>query len=107
MLNIQTPAARETDPETSHIAADKITKSGERKLQQERVADAVRRWPGCTSAELAEKMRADRTMPARRLKEIETAGAVVRGHARYCDVRNTKAVTWWPINSEQNEEKEE
>jgi hypothetical protein len=93
---IETPAARNTDPHTSHEAAEAITASGEREQQQKRVALAVRLWPGRTSAEIAALMNEHRQMPARRLPELETAGWVTRGKARKCTYSNRNAITWWP-----------
>ena len=40
MIAVQTPAARHTDPATSHDAADHITRSGERGAQQCQARDA-------------------------------------------------------------------
>lgn len=69
-----TPAARATDPVTSHEAAEHITESGTRASQQHLVLGAVERWPACTSAELAELM----------------------GAPRKCSVGGKRAVTWRP-----------
>jgi hypothetical protein len=94
---IETPAARNTDPHTSHEAAEAITTSGERERQQKRVCLAVRLWPGRTSAEIAALMNEHRQMPARRLPELETAGWVRRGEARKCTYAGRNAITWWPL----------
>lgn len=92
------PIARETDPETSHFAAEEVTASGRRATQQHSVLAAVRANPGRTSLELAEVMRSDRYMVARRLPELEAAGLVWKGPARKCVVGNRMAVTWWPAS---------
>lgn len=92
--NIRTPAARNTDPETSHIAAEAITKSGVRAHQQRQVLAALREWPGCTSAELAQRASMDRYAVARRLPELVPTFAV-QGGARRCHVSGRPAVTWW------------
>lgn len=89
--------ARATDPSTSHEAAEDITRSGVRAAQQQIVADAVRRFPGLTSFELAIRAGLDRYVVARRLSEIEETQAIRRGAARLCAESNRKAMTWWPV----------
>lgn len=93
---VETPAARRTDPETSHAAAEVITKSGERAHQQHQTAAAVKRHPGHTSQELSELTGIDRYTLARRLPECETAGSAKRGAVTECTVTKRKALTWWP-----------
>lgn len=78
------PAARRTDPESSHQAAEIHTLSGKRAHQQDQAAAAVRQFPGRTSFELALCTDLDRYMLARRLPECETAGRVRRGPMRAC-----------------------
>ncbi len=99
MMDIQTPAARNSDPATSHDAADHINATGKRKAQQSIAAKAVEMYPGLTSLELARKARCDRYMLARRLPECETASAVLRGPARTCSISLRQAVTWYPPGS--------
>lgn len=99
MRTIATPAARSTDPATSHHAADAVTASGVRAFQQSIAAATVARFPGCTSMELASKAKLDRYMLARRLPECETANAVRRGEARECAVSGRQAITWWPAST--------
>jgi len=95
-MDVQTPAARRTDPDTSHEADEAVTRSGRRHTQREKVADALTRWPGRTTAELAEKMGTDRYMVARRMSECETAGDALRGQKRRCNSTGKTAETWWP-----------
>ena len=100
---------RRTDPGTSAEAAREMVVSGKLGEQQIAVLDAVRRWPGRTSAELAAFMGVGRQMPARRLPELEAAGRVVdgegvvlvpgkisKGMARGCGECGRRCVTWWP-----------
>ena len=47
---VETPAARRTDPESSHLAAKHVTASGVRQAQQQAAYAAVRTFPGKTSA---------------------------------------------------------
>lgn len=95
MLDIQTPAARSNDPESSHAAADEVTKSGVRHCQMALVVDLVHKTNGKTSRELASVHNQDRHMVARRLSEAETAGEVIKGNSRVCMIGHRKAVTWW------------
>lgn len=92
----ETPAARNTDPVTSHLAADAITASGERGRQQQIVEATVFMFPGCTSAELARCCELDRFQIARRCPEVELAGRIQRGEPRKCAVGHRKAITWFP-----------
>jgi hypothetical protein len=90
---VDTPRARNTDPTTSHEAADAIKASGDLGRQQQAVLAAVRRWPGLTSLELGARMSLDRWAVARRLPELE--GIHVRkGEPRV--VNGRRHVTWWP-----------
>lgn len=93
--DVRTPAARSTDPGTSHAAAESVTKSGVRARQQRQVLDALRQWPGCTSAELAQRANIDRYAVARRLPELVPTFAV-QGPARRCAISGRPAVTWRP-----------
>jgi hypothetical protein len=93
---VETPAARRSDPESSHAAAAEITKSGARAHQQQLAAAAVRQFPGHTSMELAELAGMDRYALARRLPECETAGTVKRGAVTTCTITKRKALVWWP-----------
>jgi len=94
---VETPAARATDPVTSHIAAAEHTASGKRGSNVAAVIDLVRAAPGHTSAELSRHSRdLTRHEVARRLPEAETAGAVFKGAKRRCEVNGSLAMTWWP-----------
>lgn len=97
MRLIETPAARSTDPITSHVAAEDVTRSGKRAHQQHQAAAAVRAKPGMTSFELAMACGLDRYMLGRRLPECEKGKAVMKGDARACKITGWLAVTWWPL----------
>lgn len=94
---VETPAARASDPITSHLAAEEVTASGKRSQQQAQAVAAVRAWPGCTSFELAMKSDLDRYALARRLPEVVLAGLVRKGEPKRCDVTGRLALTWWPV----------
>lgn len=95
-FRVETPAARRTDPESSHRAAEEITASGKRAAQLALVIAAVRRFPGRTSMELAGLTGLDRYLLARRLPEAVTAGAVAKGAQRLCLRSDRLALTWNP-----------
>jgi hypothetical protein len=60
------------------------------------VYHGLRRFPGATSRELADKMGLpDRMVTARRLPELEQAGWVCRGPSRICSISRIKSVTWF------------
>lgn len=88
------PRSRGNDPESSHDAADAIRRSGALAGQQKAVLEAVRRWPGLTSLELAARLKFDRYQVARRLPEVETTGQVKRGDLK--TINRRKHLTWWP-----------
>lgn len=94
--SVLTPAARRTDPESSHAAAAHMQRTGKRVAQQDRATAAVRAFPGRTSFELALCTDLDRYMLARRLPECETAGRVRRGPMRACTVTGRLAMEWLP-----------
>lgn len=95
---VDRPRASRTDPVTSHEAARAIAASGELGRQQREVLAAVKRWPGLTSLELAERMGVDRALTGRRLPELaaEDSGPplVKRGEPR--KVAGRRHVTWFP-----------
>jgi len=93
---VQTPAARATDPETSHLAAEQHTQSGARAAQQARCTAAVRAFPGRTMQELAEATGICRYELGRRISECELAGAVKRMPKRICRVTGRMAEPWSP-----------
>lgn len=86
--------ARRGDPVTSHLAAEKITRSGRRAIQRQAVLALVQKYPGCTSLELARHSGMDRYICARRLPELESAGAVRKSGQKVCSVGQRPAVTW-------------
>lgn len=88
--------ARNTDPSSSHDAADFIEASGRRAAQQALAAKAVEQYPGLTSLELSRRARMDRYMLARRLPECEKLGTVRRGQIRTCTASGRSACVWFP-----------
>lgn len=93
-LSLFSPIARNTDPVTSHLAAQEVTREGIRGKQALIVLEAVRRYPGRTSMELSRLCELDRYQISRRLADLEHAGEVEKGEARMCDIAGRLAVTW-------------
>ncbi|WP_423820858.1 hypothetical protein V5738_10995 [Salinisphaera sp. SPP-AMP-43] len=94
---VETPAARASDPGTSHDAAEHVTGKGTRHRQRLIVAQAVAAHPGCTAKELAEYCEElDRYDVGRRLSECKTASDVIEGDARKCNLSGRSALTWYP-----------
>jgi len=91
---LSAPICATADPETSHLAAKQVTESGRRKVQLERVLNLVKRYPLCTSAELAKFGKEDRHLVARRLPELTEGHLVSRRTPRLCTVGNRLATTW-------------
>ena len=96
LRRIETPAARSTDPQSSHDAADLHMARGLRQTHIAVVADAVRACPGLTSAEIAARSCLERHEAARRLPDAMTAGVVRKGPARVCTMSGKLVTTWWP-----------
>jgi len=88
--------ARRTDPETSHMAADYVEKSGTASKQREMCLQAVLEKPGQTAAEIGRALDLERHAPSRRLPELRAAGLIRNGEARKCMVQGRQSLTWWP-----------
>ena len=89
-----TPRARRSDPETSHLAAERV--KPKLRKQQEAVLAALTRWPGSTAVELAKVSGLDRYLLSRRLPELVPIW-VRRGKPRVCTVAGTPQTTWRPV----------
>ena len=92
----ETPAARATDPITSHIADQRHKRSGDQAFQRALAVATVNAYPGRTSFELAMKSGHDRHMLARRLPECARQGLVKKGVIVECTITRHKAISWWP-----------
>lgn len=86
------PIARATDPQNSHDAAEKITKSGLRHSQQQTLVAAIYQRPGLTWGELGEATGIKN--PWRRCSELVRMGFVHTGtRAKY---HGYWQATYWP-----------
>ena len=94
-VTMSRPTSHRKDPLTSYEAAEKAEKSGKATGQRQAVLDAVKRWPGRTSAELADLMDVSRYMPARRLSELRDKGKIRQGEPKMCSICDYNCVTWY------------
>lgn len=90
------PMARTTDPDTSHIAAQKMKDTGAMNKQSKWVLDSLKAANGSTYRELAAAMGLHNPNAcARRLPDLRNKGLVVNGENRVCKVAGNKMQTWW------------
>lgn len=91
--------ARHTDPQSSHEAARKVTRSGQAQSDREAILAVLRSKNGLTAGEIARELGEGWTnvRVSRRTPEMEETGKVRRGAVRDCQVKNTSMVTWWVI----------
>ena len=93
-LMTDTPRARRNDPQTSHIAGDRIKESGKLAAHQNLIVAAIRLRPGMTYTQIASFTGLERHAVARRLKELEPV------HIRRGPVRSDGGrpmTTWHPV----------
>lgn len=99
ITNIQTPAARRHDPETSHLAAAEVTRSGKRQTHIRMLAELLEVYAGHTSAELAfmvadKHPELNRHEVARRLADGK--GVVfIQGPKKMCSATHRMCMTWF------------
>jgi len=96
IMNIQTPAAKNTDPITSHMAVDEVNGSGKRITNQQIVLDALRLMNGSTGAEIAKESGLEVHEVRRRLNDLAGLFASQGSH-RKCKVANRVVQTWWLV----------
>lgn len=89
------PAARAKDPETSHIAAEKITESGKRVAACNIILAVLQEKDGLTSKEISARCDLDRHQCGRRMVDLEQSNLIRRGEKRFCTVDGGQALEWW------------
>lgn len=93
--------ARRSDPSSSHEAAATIERTGSDEDQAAAVLEALNRFPGSTSAELAQFTKLDRYMIARRLPELVAVRlvrqAAPNAHTVPCRMSGKRVCRWWPL----------
>lgn len=88
------PLARNTDPITSHDAAEHMRESGKIGEHERIVLELVKMFPDSTSRELAEHTALGRHEVARRLPGLRDKGLVTQGEPRKCRLGRGRAVVW-------------
>lgn len=89
--------ARNTDPLTSHEAAETVERSGRAASQRHLCLLEVWKRPGSTAAEIAARTGLERHVPSRRLPELREAGQIKNGPQRICTVTGNSSMTWEPV----------
>jgi len=89
------PTTRVSHPETSHIAEEKITKTGRRARHCWIILNALRRHNGSTSAELAQFTPLTKEQCHKRMHDLVENEYIRRGKKRICSVKGTLCCTWW------------
>ena len=93
----QHPMARRRDPDSSHVAATQLERSGKAGTQRDQVHAAVRCYPGYTSRQLSDATKLDYHMVARRLPELENEGRILATGRRRCNAAHpTGPLRWFP-----------
>jgi hypothetical protein len=90
------PLARSTDPATSHIAADQVTRSGRRASLNQAVLAFLRvSGDSFTYREIAARIgERDAVNVMRRLNDLRKTGAAEKCGARNCSVNGNLMTTW-------------
>ena len=98
-MNIQTPAARNTDPDTSHMAAEAFTRSGKRLSHNMRILKAIINKPGMTAGEIAEATGLTQVQVSRRTADFKKI-KIEEGEPRHCKALEHRplCLTYWPKN---------
>lgn len=85
---------RATDPDTSRLAAHRAVQGKQRLV--DKIGAAVRKWPGRTTSELANKLNIEHHKVHKRMADAERAGLIRRGMSRVCHVKSSMCLTWYP-----------
>ncbi len=94
------PNARHTDPSTSHEAGRELVRTGRASAQRERCLTAVLRNPGRTAREIEDAIG---IKAHKRLPELRDYGLVASRSPRKCRSSGSRAMTWWPVNTQGGE----
>lgn len=87
--------ARNSDPISSHLAAEETITSGRRDSQKRDILKFLKTYSEpVTSMELAHRSGMDRYIVARRLPDLEKDYKVERGPMRECRISGRMAITW-------------
>lgn len=89
-----TPAARTTDPETSHVAAEAVRLNGVKASLQKRLLELVQRLPGLTVVHYAAQLGLHSHTVGRRLSDLKNAQRIRANGEMY--VEGLPYTTWIP-----------
>lgn len=87
-------ASRTTDPDTSKASEVRVTTSGKRQTQAQRVHSYIVDHPYCTAGEIAAGVGLDRHTVSKRTADLARLDEIVVGPARECRVHRTRMRTW-------------
>lgn len=90
------PATHRADPLTSYKAEERITKSGKRQTQAERVLDALKRYPNRTPGELSRDSGLDYYVIHRRLADLKANNLAHVTGRRECETGRGECQVWNP-----------
>lgn len=100
-LTATMPLARASDPSSSHVAADKQTRSGRAAGDRDRAYAALKAFPLSTCAELAQASQLDYHMLGKRLPDLVKLGKVRQirptPDMQPCAVLRAKVCRWEPL----------
>lgn len=89
------PIARNTDPQSSHAAAQEMQQSGKLCDQIAQVYELVRTHPNHTALELTRYTTLDRYQISRRLSDLVERGKIrANRNGRICEVGGRLSCTW-------------
>ena len=127
LLNYDRAPVRHSDPETSHLAANRMDATGTTNRNAKMCLEVVIKHPGWTAAEIAVECGLERHEPSRRLPGLRKVGLVLNWHwnsewanvddeqgtkiarkkfSRICKVTGSRSITWWPRKKEERDEVE-
>ena len=92
------PAARKTDPDTSHRAEWEHTASGARSTHLRMILEKIRVAPGLTCRELAYELPLDAYEISKRLSDLSGAEQIAVNGTRRCRFSNRPARTWRAVS---------
>jgi hypothetical protein len=97
--------AHRADPQSSHEAAEKVSKSAKAALHREIALAIVMAHPGHTGMELWELATPEQKQELgdhhelyRKLSDIRHQNLVRQGDARPCRIKASRMVTWFPVD---------
>lgn len=105
------PLARNTDPNTSHIAAQRYTKSGRRDSWKKRILQWLREHHvhaedgGLTAHELAVITDFPHPTIHKRLPDLKRDGLVTKTVQRMCQITHEQAWAWRALTQEELDKK--